>query len=74
MRHGMFDLIKPVTNRRLRPLRRQHKVYANRTTLLGKSHNVRLDLLAGGHHQIGKLIDDHHDVGQFLWNPRFLFG
>src|SRR5215204_1193158 len=31
---------------------------------LGQALDRALDLLAGHHHQVGHLVDDHHDVGQ----------
>jgi hypothetical protein len=33
---------------------------------LGQALDRALDLLAGHHHQVGHLVDDHHDVGQAM--------
>jgi hypothetical protein len=47
-----------------RALRRQHDVDARRARHLGQALDRALDLLAGHHHQVGHLVDDHHDIGQ----------
>jgi hypothetical protein len=47
-----------------RALGRQHQVDAGGARLLGDAGHRGLDVLGRAHHQIGELVDDHHDVGQ----------
>ena len=47
-------------------LGRHDQVDAGRARLLGEALDQELDLLAGGHHQIGELVDDDHDLRQDL--------
>ena len=49
-----------------RPLGRHDQVDAGRARLLRQPLDQELDLLAGGHHQVGELVDDHHDLRQHL--------
>ena len=44
-----------------RPLRRQNQMDAGRACLLRQPRDEFLDLLANHHHQVGKLVDHHHD-------------
>jgi hypothetical protein len=39
-------------------------VDAGRARLLRQAGNQLLDLLAHHHHQVGQLVNDHHDVRQ----------
>ena len=39
---------------------------AGRTRLLGKALDQELHFLARGHHEIGQLVDHHHDLRQWL--------
>ena len=73
MRVGMFDLIRPVTTvaagrcvARIRWMPTARDFCANRT--MNAFH-----FFAAGHHQVGQLIDDDHDVRQMLGDLRFLF-
>jgi hypothetical protein len=47
-------------------LRRHYEVDAGRARLLRQSLDQELDFLAGGHHQVGKLVHHHHDLRQRL--------
>jgi hypothetical protein len=49
-----------------RALRRHDQVDAGRARLLREALDQELDFLAGGHHQVGELVDDHHDLRQDL--------
>jgi hypothetical protein len=49
-----------------RPLRRHDQVDAGRARLLRQALDQEFDLLAGGHHQVGELVDHHHDLRQDL--------
>ena len=64
IRVGKFALIVPVITSTRRALRRQDHVDAGGAGHLGQALDRALDLLAGHHHQVGHLVDDHHDVGQ----------
>ena len=66
MRQGMLDLIRPVTTFACGRCVARIDVDADRAALLGQADDVGLDLLAGGHHQVGQLVDDDHDVRQVL--------
>ena len=44
----------------------QNQVNASRTGLLRQARNQLFNLLAHHHHQVGQLVDDHHDVRQAL--------
>ena len=44
-----------------RPLRRQDQMNAGGARLLRQARDELLDLLADDHHEIGELVDDHHD-------------
>ena len=45
-----------------RTLRRHDQVDARRTRLLCEPLDEEFDLLARRHHQVGQLVDDHHDL------------
>ncbi len=45
-----------------RPLRRHDQVDARRARLLREPLDQEFDFLASGHHQVGKFVDDHHDL------------
>ena len=47
-------------------LRRHDQVDAGGAGLLGEPLDQELDLLAGGHHQVGELVDDDDDLRQDL--------
>ncbi len=47
-------------------LGRHDEVDARRACLLGEALDQEFDLLACGHHQVGELVDDHHDLRQSL--------
>ena len=49
-----------------RPLRRHDQVDAGGARLLREPLDQELDLLAGGHHQVGELVDDDDDLRQHL--------
>ncbi len=49
-----------------RTLRRQHQVDTRRTRLLRETRNQLFDFFTDRHHQIGKLIHQHHDIRQFF--------
>ena len=66
MRVGRLALMTPVMTSTDGSLRRHDQVDAGRARLLGEALDEEFDLLAGGHHQIGKLVDDHHDLRQDL--------
>ena len=50
----------------------QNQVDAGGTRFLGKAGNELFDLLAGHHHQIGKLVHHHHDKRQFFQRFRVI--
>ena len=71
----MFDLIRPVTTVACGPLRREDQVNADaRGPFARQAHDERFDFLAAGHHQVGQLVDDDHDVRQLLGDLRFFLG
>ena len=47
-----------------RPLRRQDQVDADRARLLREHRERRLDLALHRHHEVGQLVDHHHNVRQ----------
>ena len=47
-----------------RLLRGEDQVDADRPALLGEADDVLLDVLAGGHHEVGHLVGDDHDERQ----------
>ena len=49
-----------------RPLRRQDHVDAGGARHLREPLHRAFDVLAGDHHQVGHLVDDHDDEGQRL--------
>jgi hypothetical protein len=49
-----------------RALRRHDQVDARRAALLRKPLDQDFDFLAHRHHQVGQLVDDHHDLRQHL--------
>ena len=49
-----------------RTLSRHDKVDTGGTAQLGDTHNRSLDVLAGNHHQVRKLVDDDDQVGHLL--------
>ena len=53
-------------------LRRQDHVDAGRARHLRQALDRALDVLAGDHHQVGHLVDDHHDVGDGIELEIFL--
>ncbi|SAJ34031.1 Uncharacterised protein [Enterobacter cloacae] len=71
-RHGKRDtgrdvcLNKTGDNVYGRTLRCQHQVDARRTRFLCQTRNQLFHFLANGHHQVGELIHQHHDVRQFF--------
>ena len=66
MRAGKLFLIIPVMTSVDGPLRRDHEVDAGRARLLGEAGERDLHLARRGHHEVGELVDDHHDVRQLL--------
>ena len=66
IRVGKFALIVPVITSTRWALRRQDHVDAGGAGHLGQALDRALDLLAGHHHQVRHLVDDHHDVRQRL--------
>lgn len=61
-RHVCLDKTRDYIDRRA--LRAYDKVDARGTRLLRKTAYRGLDLIRCGHHEVGKLVDDYHDLGQ----------
>ena len=55
------------------PLRRHDEVNAGGARHLGEPLDRAFDVLARDHHEIGHLVDDHHDEGQGRKLHRLLF-
>ena len=64
MRLGMLALMRPVITSMRGPLGGQHEVDAHGPAHGGKPRQGALQLLAGGCHEVGELVDHDHDVGQ----------
>ena len=62
IRAGRLPLISPVTTSTVGLLGRQDQVDADGAGELGQPDDVLLDLLLRGHHHLGQLVDDDHDV------------
>lgn len=50
-----------------RTLRREHQMDTRRARFLRQALDAVLDILFGDHHQIGKFVDDEHDLRQPLF-------
>ena len=64
MRAGRFALIKPGDDVDRRPLGGENQVDADRPRHLRQPRDRLFDLVAGNHHQVGELVDQHDDRRQ----------
>ena len=55
-----------------RSLCRQHQMDADSSGHLRQAHDVLLHFLLRGHHQVGKLINDDHDMRHAVLGQNFL--
>jgi hypothetical protein len=69
IRVGKLALIVPVMTSTEGRCVAVHDVDAGGAGHLGEALDRALDLLAGDHHQVGHLVDDHDDVGQRRRGP-----
>ena len=63
IRAGRLPLIRPGDDVDHGLLRGQDQVHADRASELCQADDVLLGLLLGGHHDLGQLVGDDHDVG-----------
>ena len=72
IRVGKLALDGPGDDVHRGPLGGHHQVDAGRAGHLGQALDRRLDVLAGDQHEVGHLVDHHHDVGQRLQVDRLV--